>query len=236
MCTAKLDRRIAETPPACGIAKLIAPVPDAPLLMPAHLDLLCQTAPQPEPDPDVGPFLHGRDRGTPEARVVFRADLTWDGIADKDNLRQWADAVCMLPPNSAEALNVPLWRLTEWLGGGSIESDSTSDVEGEQLDEKRQRAGVPRPFIVWRGRVRSFASHDPASVKPNDTVVVQADEERAGALGHTFNRLTAGSTLDAAEQAYFRSGRRAVLRVNDRVLAPWRQAQPVRDLLAWAKT
>ena len=238
MCTTKLDRRIADTPPACGITRnSAAPVPDAPLLMAAHLDLFCQTAPQPEPDPDVGPFLHGRDRGTPEARVIFRADLAWDGsLADNDNLQRWADAVCMLPPTSAEALNVPLWRLREWLGGASIESDNTGDVEGERLDEKRQRSGEPRPFFVWRGRDRSFASHDPASVKPNDTVVVPADEERAGALGHYFNRPTAGSTLDAAERAYFKSGRRAVLRVNGNVLAPWHQAQPVRDLLSWARS
>jgi CRISPR-associated endonuclease/helicase Cas3 len=237
MCTTQLDRRIADTPPACGTAKLAAPVPDAPLLMPAHLDLFCQTAPQPEPDPDVGPFLHGRYRGTPEARVVFRADLVWDGsLADKDNLRHWADAVCMLPPNSAEALSVPLWRLREWLGGASIESDNTGDVEGERLDEKRERLAEPRPFFVWRGRDRSFLSHDPASVKANDTVVVQADEDWAGALGHYFNRPTAGSTLDAAERAYFSSGRRAVLRVNGNVLAPWHRAQPVRDLLAWARS
>jgi CRISPR-associated endonuclease Cas3-HD len=67
---------LALKPPASDeVRSLLAPSPDAPMLLPAHLDLLCQTAPPPHPNPDLGPFLHGKGRGVPEVRVVWRCDL-----------------------------------------------------------------------------------------------------------------------------------------------------------------
>src|SRR5690606_16700655 len=57
------------------LAPYLAPAGEAPVLLPAHLDVLCQTAPAPAPEPDVQPFLHGKDRSVPEVQVVWRADL-----------------------------------------------------------------------------------------------------------------------------------------------------------------
>ncbi|MCL5769789.1 MAG: type I-U CRISPR-associated helicase/endonuclease Cas3, partial [Planctomycetes bacterium] len=50
---------------------MLAPHPDAPILMPAHVDILCQTAPHPVPDVDVPAYLHGVGRGEPGGRVAF---------------------------------------------------------------------------------------------------------------------------------------------------------------------
>lgn len=54
------------------LASLSAPAPDAPVMLPAHLDCWAQTAPRPRPDPDIAAFLHGPSRGEPEVHVVLR--------------------------------------------------------------------------------------------------------------------------------------------------------------------
>ncbi|HSS65582.1 MAG TPA: type I-U CRISPR-associated helicase/endonuclease Cas3, partial [Gammaproteobacteria bacterium] len=70
---AAMDGSLPDDPEELG--RLLAPSPDAPVLLPAYVDLLCQTAPRPVPDPDVALFLHGPQRGTADVQIVFRADL-----------------------------------------------------------------------------------------------------------------------------------------------------------------
>ncbi len=62
-------------PPPEELRALLALAPDAPILLPAHLDLLCQTSPRPHPDPDIGLFLHGKGSKSAEVRVAFRCDF-----------------------------------------------------------------------------------------------------------------------------------------------------------------
>ena len=66
------------------LSDYLAPTPNAPILLPAHLDLLCQTAPTPRPEPDVSLYLHGK-HGPPEVRVVWRCDLS------PENVRAWIE-------------------------------------------------------------------------------------------------------------------------------------------------
>src|SRR5207253_8338556 len=47
----------------------------APVMLPAHVDIWCQTSPTPAPDPDVALFLHGPKSGPAEVQIVWRADL-----------------------------------------------------------------------------------------------------------------------------------------------------------------
>ncbi len=55
--------------------KLLAPSPDAAVLLPAHLDVLCQTQPEPEPSPDVSFFIHGPQRDNLEVQVCCAPTL-----------------------------------------------------------------------------------------------------------------------------------------------------------------
>lgn len=49
---------------------------NAPTMVPAYIDLWCQTSPTPEPEPDVSLFLHGRQEGgAPDVQVCWRGDL-----------------------------------------------------------------------------------------------------------------------------------------------------------------
>jgi CRISPR-associated endonuclease/helicase Cas3 len=54
---------------------LLAPRPDAPMLMPAYVTLWAQTSPRPMADPEPALFLHGVDREPASVQVVWRADL-----------------------------------------------------------------------------------------------------------------------------------------------------------------
>jgi CRISPR-associated endonuclease/helicase Cas3 len=103
---ASLDARLQEID---DLAPYLAPALNAPLLLPSHIDLLCQTSPRPQVEPAVQFFLHGTDRGMPEVRVIWRADL------EVSNINKWPEITALCPPNSVESVAVPLYRLTRWL-------------------------------------------------------------------------------------------------------------------------
>ena len=81
-----LPRRLEEA----GIDQngLAAKRSDAPVVMPAYLDLWSQTTPRPATDPEVGLFLHGAERIAAGVSLVWRGDVAeddlknawWDGI------------------------------------------------------------------------------------------------------------------------------------------------------------
>jgi CRISPR-associated endonuclease/helicase Cas3 len=195
---------------------LLAPAPDAPVLLPSHLDLLCQTSPRPTPEPDAALFLHGKGRAAPEVRVVFRADLTAE---DED---AWIETLCLVPPTSPEMLTVPLHRLRRWLRQETPE-DEDGDVEGAREETDRDEKGAAGlKFLIWRGRERSAVTTDAGRVRPNDVVVLRLSEQGIFELGQRVDGpdgLGAGR-LDLAEHALSRARRKAVLRVCRDVLEP----------------
>jgi len=222
----RLEEQLPDDPHR--LARMHAPSPDAPVLLPAHVDLLSQTAPRPAPDPDVSVFLHGPDRGIPTAGVVFRSDLPKD-------TRTWAEAVTLLPPLTGETLAVPLHLLRRWLGRESIEEQlrQLSDVEGQAKPDVTEQPASGRPFVIWRGHQDTLLSRRPEDVRPNETVVVPADEELANQLQHAFTRPKS-APLDIAEPAYQAAGKRHVLRLVSPVLDAWPDVEPLAALLSWA--
>lgn len=107
-----LDRRLRDL--AVDVSVLAAPRAPAPVLMPAYLDLWSQTSPPPAADPEVGLFLHGVDRASPEVSILWRGDVT------ETDLKQGAEndlnaLLSLVPPRAAEMVEVPLWSARAWL-------------------------------------------------------------------------------------------------------------------------
>jgi CRISPR-associated endonuclease/helicase Cas3 len=180
-----------------------APQLCAPILLPAYLDLLCQTSPRPSIEPDVALFLHGippaDERVKAEVRIVWRNFP----IVPKDTPTPLLeDIVTELPPLSGEMLAVPLAELRRMLETGRIEIDSKdSDVEGgfdpvPSREPTKSNQASTDGFVVWRG-TKCDLVHDSREIKPNDVVVLPGDHP-------TFRQLVLypAAKPDIYERAY----------------------------------
>ena len=215
------------------LRQCLAPRDEAPVLLPAHLDLLCQTAPAPAVEPDISLFLHGKKRGVPEVRIVWRADLP----ADKQS--EWGEIIALCPPVSGEMLSVPIYRLRAWLAEETSEHDETSDVEGAVMasDGADEAQGVNnrnktiRPALVWRGRDNSRVADRASAIKPNDVIIVPAAYGMPEAGQAAPTETLGADGLDVYEAAQGTSGRPPTMRLNRAVLAPWLGCESVEELV-----
>jgi CRISPR-associated endonuclease/helicase Cas3 len=178
------------------LRKLTLASPDAPVMLPAHVDCWAQTAPTPEPDPDIALFLRGADTSAPEVRVCWRGDIQAEFPNDlKEAFRSGRssgitatvtqfeedvrDAVSLCPPTTAECLPVPLYVFRRWWLGEAPPDDlyqGISDLEAgfhkDQNDsDKEQRAIVA---LVWRGPEDSRLLRSVSDLRNGDTVVIPA--------------------------------------------------------------
>lgn len=218
-----IDRVLADVE---NLSPCLAPTPDAPALLPAHIDLLCQTAPVPRPDPDIELFLHGVGRGVPEARVAWRADL------DRDLSETWKEVIALCPPISGETLSVPLFHLRQWLAEDADQAD-IGDVEGSVTSEKGEgkKDSRIRPAVVWAGRDRSRVARWASELSPNDVVIVPAEYGMVQMGQSEPHKALGRQQLDLWEVARLDSGRPSALRLHHAVLEPWLDCPPVRDLV-----
>ena len=219
-----MDRRLAKIDDS---SPYLAPTPDAPSLLPAHLDLLAQTSPLPRPDPDIQLFLHGIGRGVPEARVVWRSDLN---VAHPET---WSETVALCSPASAEALSMSLARLRRWLAQ-SEDGDDVEDVEGTARPTPEQHGHAIRPVLRWAGRKRSQKVHRTADIRPNDLVIVPVDYGMAPSGQSEPGMALGRDRLDLWEPARKAAGRPAALRLHRGVLEPWLACPPLGALVALA--
>jgi CRISPR-associated endonuclease/helicase Cas3 len=204
---------------------MLAPHPNAPVLMPAHVDLLCQTAPVPVPDPDVAAYLHGLGRGDPEVRVAFRADLA-------DDATKWSELLQVCPPAALECLSVPLWRMRRWLAGVAVlppedvEGIATSEENDENAGNQRQR------FAVFRDGAWEIHTNS-EELRGGDMVVLPRDPNDP--LPNALGTFLDGAFADRADEAYWCGQRRALLRIHPDLLAPYKEHTAITALLTWAK-
>lgn len=216
--------------------KMISCSPDAAVLLPAHLDALCQTNPQPSPSPDVSYFIHGPQRDNTEVNVCWRADLG-------DDPTLWSKIVSLLPPTSPECMTVPLKRVRQWMSGVADEKAADADVplfvsekEISTTDQPKEK----REVLRWCGAddKDSKPTDDPNDLHPGDTIVIPADRLDSYSLGHIPDAPTQASlerqkdesdeqfssrikksktTIDIAERAMRQSKAKVMFRLCERL-------------------
>jgi CRISPR-associated endonuclease/helicase Cas3 len=206
------------------LSPYLAPAEDAPVLLPAHLDLLCQTAPSAHPEPDVQLFLHGKGGGGPEVRVVWRADLP------PQDARAWVEIIALCPPVSGEMLSVPLYRLRASLAGAGS-GEAMTDVEGVPVRTAEEPTVRIRHCVVWRGRDRSVVASSADEIAPGDVVVLPAAYGISGLGQSAPEQVLGAEALDLWEPALRIAGRPPAARLNRAVLAPWLACPPLSQLV-----
>ncbi|MCB1097440.1 MAG: type I-U CRISPR-associated helicase/endonuclease Cas3, partial [Verrucomicrobiae bacterium] len=156
-----------KLPKGGEIEPLLSPMEDAPVLMPAHLDLLCQTSPAPHAEPEVSLYIHGPQRSLPEVYVVQRADLD-----RSDQTKALLEAV---PPLSTEAATLPIYLIAELLTDEPAD-DNGGDVAGEAQPSSKHSDALTT--IAWRyrdGKASLITSI--RDVRSGDFIVVSATTE-----------------------------------------------------------
>jgi CRISPR-associated endonuclease/helicase Cas3 len=217
------------------ILEYLAPVKQAPVVLPAFVDRWSRTSPVPADDPEVALFLHGPQAGPPDVQIVWRADIEYESESKKTNEElesDWKNRVAACPPSSLETLSVPYWEALRWLGGDA--RGDVADVEGA-TDEALPSDFVQDRVLLWCGkedartgllgpkRQRRPNFDDGTKetrarnrIRPGDTIVVPASRGGCDAWG--WNPTSKVAVEDLAVEANVRHRRRHVLRLSAPIL------------------
>ncbi|MCY4165771.1 MAG: type I-U CRISPR-associated helicase/endonuclease Cas3 [Gammaproteobacteria bacterium] len=221
---ADLDARL---PKGTALAELNAPSPDAPVMLPSHVDCWSQTAPEPLPSPDVDLFLHGPRDGAPDVQVCWRAGLD---LSSEQAQKSALESLELCPPSSMETLPVPIGVFRRWLKGRRP-SDDSADIEGasepsltsSQSEEAAE--SLPAPVVCWRGR-RTKPDDivaDPTKVRPSDVIVIPTDHpgvwRELGDLPLAAD--TPQAALDIGDQAHRIVRAKPIIRLHSDLVNAW---------------
>ena len=238
-----LDRLLPANPDERRelLSRLSAPAPDAPVMLPAHVDAWAQTSPVPQPDPDVSIFLHGPSQRAPDVQVCWRSDLPAD-LSLSYNERLAVDVLSLCPPVSAECIPVPISHLRRWLRGDDA-ALNLSDLSGDADDgpDGGGSLGANRQAIRWRGPQDSHALNASnvrrrGNLRPGDTVVIPALLGGWDAFGHVPNREDGGHpVVDVGDEAQFQARGIPLLRIHEGTLDAWPDGQAKNRLLELAQ-
>lgn len=199
--------------------------PDAPVLLPAHLDLLCQTNPEPWPDPEISYWLHGPQRANLEVSVCWRKDLLLVAQSDRKKLEeQWIQAISLCPPSSLETMTVPLRVFRNWVTEEAKMSFDSADVVEKEEDAELTTMMPTKLAVIWRGFEDSKLLGNISDLRPGDTVVIPTWIGGWTQLGHipgvTFDPEVNEDVgdfeldrVDIAEQAYEQTRRSKIVRI-----------------------
>lgn len=201
-----LDALPSATDPA-----LLAPRPNAPALLPAHIDAWAQTSPRPDFDPDIGVWLHGPDKPGAEVQIVFRADLDLEA-----GVRVAVERLLAARPSSLEALTLPIAAARRWLAGSSV-STIADIVGGDAESDLELRDAGACVGLRWRGEDSEWVTAK--DVRPGDILVVPAT--RGGLHDGSFDPDSRTPVTDVGDLAALRGRAIAQLRLGVHQIQVW---------------
>jgi CRISPR-associated endonuclease/helicase Cas3 len=176
---------------------------NAPILMPAHLDLFSQTSPVPACDPDVALYLHGPQRQPASVSVLWRADIARN---DQDTHR----LMNLMPPRPGEVIELPIGTVKGWL--------ATTPSAYSQLADVPIRDEGDTPLREVKGEVYRFHRESersgwiwPSSILPGDTIIIPCNYGGVDGYGFDPDSEIATDVADRAATDY--AGKRFAIRV-----------------------
>ena len=201
-----------------SLVDLNKPALNAPIMLPAHVDCWAQTAPVPQPSPDVSLFLHGPRESVADVQVCWRADLD---LTNRDTQKHAIGALSLCPPSSSETLPVPISMFKRWLVEEGVEDDS-ADVEGSHTAEAMDPASVSpedHSIIRWLGGdTKHEITSDPEKIQPGDIIVIPVNHPRSN---DPLGDIPEGASLDVGDRAYRLARARHVLRIHPALVETW---------------
>lgn len=187
---------------------------NAPILLPAYVDLWSQTWPIPNADPEVSLFLHGADRSPASVQIVWRADISGGELTERDRLAALLDLV---PPRIGEAVKVPLWAAQAWLRHDVAVQETLSDVTERIPPATSDRRGRPAFRYAGSEDERRTGAVYADQLRNGDLIVVPADYGGCDQWGWAPNSTE--TVTDLAEQAALLYGaRRFTVRVTPELI------------------
>jgi CRISPR-associated endonuclease/helicase Cas3 len=210
-----LRQAIEDTAETDRVA-LVIPRANAPVLMPAHLDLLCQTSPAPAVEPEPALFLHGPETGPPDVQVIWRQDLGND-------VSRWGDVAAICPPNAAEAISVPIWAVRRWLSKQG--SADIADLEGLRENEVQCREGNWQ-VLEWLGTDEAVLS-TADQIRPGATIIVPS--EYGGCDEWGWDPESESEVKDIGDQVKLLMGR-PMLRLHSKLVEDWNDLELAKRL------
>jgi CRISPR-associated endonuclease/helicase Cas3 len=212
-------------------AEVLSPRVDAPVLLPAHLDLLSQTSPIPAADPDISLYLHGADREPDAINVVWRSDIS----PREQRGEQVRKLLMLVPPRSAESIQLPLWAVRRWMMG-QPQSDELADIASAARAPTTARAPqqASRHCFRWVGDDERSRWIAPDDLRAGDTVIVPSTYGRVDEFG--WNPDCSQTARDVVREAAVSfAGRRFTVRVAPGLL-PGASDDSLADALTQAVT
>lgn len=201
---------------------LLAPAPDAPILLAPHLDLLCQTSPEPCYSPDPSLYIHGPGRNFPEVSVVLRADLI-----DAVDGSKMIEAV---PPLGTEAATVPLLHARKWLENPFKAIDPGGDSPDDLVPEDESRGSIADTLKAFRWRAGEASPlHVPTELRAGDVLVLPAQTPIDELCRLVPCRKESPWMLDQFERAHLHSRDRLAIRFHEAVAYELEAALPDDD-------
>lgn len=195
----------------------LAPRPEAPLLLPHHMDAWAQTNPEPAQYPPIDRFLHGMlpdedARRPPDVSIVWRYDRSRAALRE-------------VPLRGVEMLQVPWRAAIAWLSRDQ-ELD-VADIDGgvAAFGGRRARHGADARdgWVRWTGHDSPPDRVLPEEVRPGDVLIV--DPTLGGVSDGTWNPSSDLEVTDLGDAAQHAYQRRFTLRLDPR-LYPWLPRAP----------